>query len=130
LRVRVVDSVANFAHETRSIPLRFLRAGRHESGVESTLRARDFCSGMSFRIVAPAAFLRPGLVSRARAPVGGKRSQEMGLGSGTKVGRQDKRTAAKVALSGCLHIEKHGTTGLADGAIVGSRWLKRLILLA
>ena len=59
------------------------------------------------------------------------RQEKMGEGEGsTKVGRQDKRTAAKVALSGCLHIEKHGTTGLADGAIVGSRWLKHLILLA
>jgi hypothetical protein len=33
-------------------------------------------------------------------------------------------------LSGCLHIVFDGTTGFADGAIVGSRWLKRLILLA
>jgi hypothetical protein len=45
-------------------------------------------------------------------------------------GGQDKRTAAKVALSGCLHIEKHGTSGLSDGAIVGCRALKPLILLA
>jgi hypothetical protein len=45
-------------------------------------------------------------------------------------GGQDKRTAAKVALSGCLHIVFDGTNGLSDGAIVGSRWLKRLILLA
>jgi hypothetical protein len=59
------------------------------------------------------------------------RQEKMGEGEGsTKVGRQDKRTAAKVALSGCLHIEKHGTSGLSDGAIVGCRALKPLILLA
>jgi hypothetical protein len=33
-------------------------------------------------------------------------------------------------LSGCLHIVFYGTTGLADGAIVGGLARKRLILLA
>jgi hypothetical protein len=33
-------------------------------------------------------------------------------------------------LSGCLHIIFYGTTGLADGAIVGGLARKRLILLA
>ena len=45
-------------------------------------------------------------------------------------GRQDKRTATQMWLSGCLHIIFYGTTGLADGAIVGGLACKRLILLA
>jgi len=84
---------------------------------ESARRRRDFVRGFCF----------------AAAPVAADRrrwSQESGRGGDGTFGGQDKRTAAKVALSGCLHIEKHGTTGLADGAIVGSRWLKHLILLA
>jgi hypothetical protein len=43
---------------------------------------------------------------------------------------QDKRTATKVAVSLCLHIEKHGTNAVADGAIVGCLACKPLILLA
>jgi hypothetical protein len=46
------------------------------------------------------------------------------------LGAQDKRTATKVAVSLCLHIEKHGTKHGRDGAIVGWLARKRLILLA
>ena len=53
----------------------------------------------------------------------------MGRGDSTKVGRQDKRTAPKVAVSLCLHIEKHGTTGGRDGAIVGRSSCKALNVL-
>lgn len=44
--------------------------------------------------------------------------------------RQDKRIATNMAVSLCLHIEKHGTTDVCDGAIMGWLALKPLILLA
>ena len=54
---------------------------------------------------------------------------EGALGVVLRVGRQDKRTATRMRLSGCLHIVFYGTNGLADGAIVGWLARKRLILL-
>jgi hypothetical protein len=56
-------------------------------------------------------------------------SREIVRGGDGTFGGQDKRTAAKLALSGCLHIVFDGTNALFDGAIVGWRARKVLILL-